>query len=164
MGQDSIHFDKELENGSGRLLGVDILPHTGDITSITKDTPLDINILHTMLGHPNSNVVAATSKKYGFRVKGPHHVCQNCTIAKSKKKNVPKVGRSLATEKGERISIDILSVITSSFGKNKFWLLIQDECTGHIWSEFITKKSQLLCYTGSIRLKRMQISRSKQSD
>jgi hypothetical protein len=128
-----------LENGSGRLLGVDILPHTGDITSITKD----INILNTMLGHPNSNVVAATSKKYGFRVKGPQHVCQNCAIAKSKKNNVPKIGRSLATKKGETISIDISSVNTNIFGKNTFWLLIQDEFTGHIWSKFITKKSQL---------------------
>jgi hypothetical protein len=46
LGQDNIHFDKELENGSGRLLGVDILPHSGDIPSITKYTPLDINTLN----------------------------------------------------------------------------------------------------------------------
>jgi 23S rRNA A1618 N6-methylase RlmF len=96
-----------------------------------------------MLGHPHQTVVTATSKKYGFSVKGKQHVCPNCALAKSKKKNVPKTSRSLATEKGERISIDISSVNTNSFGKNKFWLLIQDEFTGHIWSEFIMKKSQL---------------------
>jgi hypothetical protein len=48
-----------------------------------------------MLGHPNTNVVAATSKKYGFRFKEQQHVCQNCAIAKSKKKNAPKISRSL---------------------------------------------------------------------
>jgi hypothetical protein len=47
------------------------------------------------------------------------------------------------TKKRERICIDISSVNTNSFGKNTFWLLIQDEFTEYIWSEFITKKSQL---------------------
>jgi hypothetical protein len=60
-----------------------------------------------------------------------------------RKRTFPKLPCSLATEKGERVSIDISSVNTNSFGKNRFWLLIQDEFTGYIWSEFITKKSQL---------------------
>jgi hypothetical protein len=96
-----------------------------------------------MLGYPNTNVVAATSKKYGFPDKGQQNVCQNFAISKSKKQNVPKTCRFLATKKGERISIDISSVNMNSFGKSNFWLLIQDEFTGHIWSEFITEKSQL---------------------
>jgi hypothetical protein len=88
-------------------------------------------------------------------------VCPNCAIAKSKKKHFPKTSCSLATEKVARITIDILSVNKNSFGKNRFWLLIQDEFTGHILSEFITKKANYLklCYIGSVRHRKKQKSR-----
>jgi hypothetical protein len=66
---DSIHFLTEFQNGSGCLLGVEIPPNREDITSITKETTLDINSFHTMLGHLDTNVVSATSKKFGIKHK-----------------------------------------------------------------------------------------------
>jgi hypothetical protein len=74
IGDESTHFDKEIKNGSRRLLGVDILPRTNDVTSITQDTPLDYNRMHNILGHANKDVVQATCKKYNLKLK-EHHLC-----------------------------------------------------------------------------------------
>jgi hypothetical protein len=141
--QKSIKFDKEIKNGSGRLLGVEILPRTQDITSLSQDTPIDYHIMHEMLGHANEAVVKATSKKYNFKLKGTPTTCKNCALAKSKKKNIPKTNFNPATEIGERVSIDISSAHAKSFGGAQFWLLIQDEFSGYLWSYFLKNKSDL---------------------
>jgi transposase InsO family protein len=39
--------------------------------------------------------------------------------------------------------MDISSISTPSFGGNKFWLMLQDEFTGYIWSHFLKHKSDL---------------------
>jgi hypothetical protein len=38
-----------------------------------------------------------------------------------------------STELGGRINIDISSVIKSSYGGAKFWLLIQDDYKNYLW-------------------------------
>jgi hypothetical protein len=70
IGKSKIIFDKQIKNGSGRLLGVDILPTTTNVTHLTMDTPISYDKLHGMLGHANKEVVYATGKKYEFRIKG----------------------------------------------------------------------------------------------
>jgi hypothetical protein len=69
--------------------------------------------------------------------------CVDCAISKAKQKNVPKVSKHSATEKGERVAIDITSIKTISYGGAKFWLMIQDEFTGKLWSYFLKAKSDL---------------------
>jgi hypothetical protein len=54
--------------------------------------PLDINKLHTMFGHPNSQVLAATVSNYGSKTKNKlEHTCPNCAICKAKQKNLNKL-------------------------------------------------------------------------
>ena len=62
--------------------------------------------------------------------------CHSCILGKSRQKNISKTNDSKATEKGERISINISSINHISFGGAKYWLMIQDEYTGYIWSMF----------------------------
>jgi hypothetical protein len=59
-----IYFDKVYKHGSGRLLGIEI-HHTPNHIPATAQT-LDINVVHEISGHPNSQVSAATAAKYGF--------------------------------------------------------------------------------------------------
>jgi hypothetical protein len=47
--------------------------HTPNHIAATAET-LDINVVHDMFGHSNSQVLAATADKYGFTTKDAIHV------------------------------------------------------------------------------------------
>jgi hypothetical protein len=96
-----------------------------------------------MFGYPNSQVLAATASKYGFKTKNKLDVCSNCAVAKAKEKNLNKTNSHPSTELGGRINIDISSVLISSYGGANFWLLIQDDFTNYLWSYFLKAKSDL---------------------
>ena len=145
-GDNQIIFDKEIINGSGRLLGVDIVPRiTTEFAAITAPADLTktYDYMHSVLGHPGEVRVKATATRLGYKLKGEVHTCENCAIGKSKQKNVPQVSPNKATCKGDRISLDITSVQTTSFGGAKFWLMVQDAFTGYLWSFFLKAKSDL---------------------
>jgi hypothetical protein len=46
-------------------------------------------------------------------------------------------------EMGGKINIEICSVFNSSYGGANFWLLIQDDFTGYLWSYFLKHQSDL---------------------
>jgi hypothetical protein len=130
IGKNEIFFDIIFKHGSGQLLGIELHPSPNHIAATAH--PLDINKLHTMFGHPNSQVLAATVSKYGFKTKNTlEHTCPNCAICKAKQKNLNKLNSNPSTELGGRINIDISSVQTPSYRGANFWLLIQDDFTGY---------------------------------
>jgi hypothetical protein len=140
--KNKIFFDTIFQHGFGQLLGIELHPIPNHIAATAH--PMDINKLHTMFGHPNSQVLAATISKYGFKTKNTlEHTCPNCAICKAKQKNLNKLNLNPSTELDGRINIDITSVQTPSYGGANFWLLIQDDFTGYLWSYFITEKSDL---------------------
>jgi hypothetical protein len=65
IGKNKIFFDTIFQHGSGQLLRIELHPISNHIADTAL--PLDINKLHTMFGHPNSQVLAATVSKYGFK-------------------------------------------------------------------------------------------------
>ena len=102
------------------------------------------NYIHGILGHPNERVTKATAKKLGMRIKdSPHTICIDCAISKTRRKNISKVSKTHATQKGERLAMDISSIKATSYGGSKYWLMVQDEYTGYIWSRFLKAKSEL---------------------
>jgi hypothetical protein len=111
---EKIYFDKVFKLGSGSLLGIEIQT-TPDHIAATAHT-LDINVVHDMYGHPNSQVLAATAAQYGFHNKNNLHVCSNCAISKAKHKNLHKLAAHPSTELEGRINIDISSVQNTSYG------------------------------------------------
>ena len=68
--------------------------------------------------------------------------CTSCQLAKLRIKNFG-TGSEPTTSLGERVSIDISGVRTTSYGGAKFWLLLQDHYTDYIWSFFLSAKSEL---------------------
>jgi hypothetical protein len=96
-----------------------------------------------MFGHLNSQVLAATAAKYGFHTKKDLQVCSNCAIIKAKQKKVHKLTSHPSKEVGGNINIDTSSVQNTSYGGAEFWLLIQDNFTGYLWSYFIKAESDL---------------------
>ena len=148
-GQDVLTFDHKLTNGSGTgwLWGVQIIPidmETGEEIAYVSLESQSYSYVHGILGHPNERVTKATAKKLGIRIKdSPHTICIDCATSKAKRKNISRSTTTHATEKGERLAIDISSVRAKSYGGSKYWLMIQDEYSGYVWSRFLKKKSEL---------------------
>jgi hypothetical protein len=100
VGITEIHFDKVYRHGSRRLLGIEIHATPNHIAATAQT--LDINVVHKMLCHPNSQVLAATAAKYGFHTKNDLLVCSNCAISKAKQKTLHKRTANTSTELGGR--------------------------------------------------------------
>jgi GAG-pre-integrase domain len=129
------------KHGSSRLLGIDIHPNPNHIAVTAQK--IDINTVHDNFGHPNVQVLSATAQKYGFNTKSSLQVCHSCAISKAKQKNMNQTTSHPSREIGGKINIDISSVLNSSYGGANFWLLIQDDFTGYLWSFFLKHKSAL---------------------
>ena len=138
-------FDKIIDGGNGNLLAVDIFPvQRNNPAQQSSTSAISHESFHHMLGHPNDVVVRATAQKMGLTIHPKEDVCENCAMAKSKSKKIPKSNHSnLATKKGDRMMFDIASIKVSSQGGNKYWLLVLDEFTKMKWSFFLKKKSDL---------------------
>jgi hypothetical protein len=106
-----------------------------------KPTKIDINKLHSMLGHANEAYSRLTAKQYGWEITGKWTVCENCAIAKSKQKNLSKSNTSPVLHPGERLYLDISSIKSTAMGGIKFWCLVVDEVSKMKWSFFLKEKS-----------------------
>jgi hypothetical protein len=142
----TLTFDKVFTAGQGHLLGVEISPSEDYATMMMLTGALIIyEDIHEKLGHPNVQVVRHTAKHYGIEPKDldkEPEKCRFCATGKHKRTPIPKTSENKEYEIGERINIDISYVKTASFGGARFWLLIQDERTDHIWSIFLRNKSE----------------------
>jgi hypothetical protein len=72
--------------------------------------------MYEMIGQSREQRVKATVKRFVIKFCGDVHTFQHCAIAKSKKKNVPRIDMHKARSNEARISIEIVSVIGPSFG------------------------------------------------
>jgi Reverse transcriptase (RNA-dependent DNA polymerase) len=148
----SIFFDKQIKNGTGKLLGIDIVPvtQTHDVThnltpeiaNINKEV-LSYKAYHNMLGHPHQKIVKATAERFNVEISDEPSICVDCAKAKQRQTNIPKKNLKPTTEIGQQVNIDISSVKARSFSKSKYWLLIQDDFTGYLWSYFLKERSDL---------------------
>jgi hypothetical protein len=132
-------FDQVYPTGSGRILGISILPQSNEAVYLNA-TPIPIEILHQQLGHPIFQVCKSTAASFGVHTTGSPKSCVHCALSKSKKTNNPKSTLIHATAKGEHLALDISYPKYTSLRGSKYWLLIQDEFTGFIWSIFLKAK------------------------
>ena len=118
-----------------------------DVTYIAKDFAkkknYDVNKLHRVLAHTHEDSARKTAAYYGWTVHGTMRVCEECAMAKIKAASTEKVTRTKASEKGERIFLDISSTRQPSMGGRHFWILVLDDRTGYHWSFFVKHKSDL---------------------
>jgi hypothetical protein len=104
---------------------------------------IDVNKLHEILGHPSEETTKRTAKGMGIELTGEFKRCENCALSNIRKRKVTKESENKATNKGERLFLDISSVKYISGGGRRFWLLIVDEATSMKWSFFLRSKSEL---------------------
>jgi len=144
-GEFKLSFDWIIKSPTGYLLGIQMIPQTGQGTAaaMIEGHSITFNNLHCLLGHASEAKVRATAVTYGWVVTGKMTKCEECAISKAKQKNVPKGSESKSTIAGERLFIDISSIKAMSAGGSKFWLLVVDEATDMKWSFFLKAKSDL---------------------
>jgi transposase InsO family protein len=124
----------------GKLYATDIVPNPPSTTYLT----LTYDAYHSMLGHPNAQVVRQTAKHHNVTLTNLHNrPCRHCLEAKLRMKNIPKDSSSRATAPGQRLFFDVSHIKTASFAANRFWLLVMDDYTNFIWSFFLTNKSHI---------------------
>ena len=70
-------------------------------------------------------------------------VCENCELAKARRKNLGKITSAPARRACERLYVDTSWIEQSSIGGAKFWILVVDEWTKFCWSFFKKLKSDL---------------------
>jgi hypothetical protein len=142
-GKTEIVFDRIIKASKGLVVGVEILSRTDAMAHIMLDRgkSIDMNILHTALGHLSQEVTKKTAEYYDLKITGTFKPCSDCQTAKSKQNTVTKESETRSTIPGERLFINTSSVKAKSFGNSKFWLLVVDDCTDVAWSAFLSKKS-----------------------
>jgi hypothetical protein len=146
-GNVTLTFDKVVRTKNGFVHGIKLLQVLDDVgTSVLetkKRNTIDVNNLHKILGHCSEVNTRLTGKAYGYEVTGKFDVCEACSVAKVRKKNMKKERKGGSSIRGERLYVDISSVKGTSFGRAKFWELIIDDFSSHCWSYFLKKKDEL---------------------
>jgi hypothetical protein len=64
---------------------------------------------------------------YEFKSSGNFDTCEQCAIAKARKKNVNKNWLGSSNLPGKHLYVDIISIKERSIGGAKFWALIVDD-------------------------------------
>jgi hypothetical protein len=140
-----LKFDIKIATASGCLFAICLTRReVGDaaLAAVQKMTVLQA---HQRLGHCNEDTTRQAAKLLGWELqRGPLGVCEACSVAKAKQKNVPKDSPRITAERpNQRIYLD-LALIKSMEGMPKptkaIWEILVDELTGFKKSLFhITK-------------------------
>ena len=143
-----IMFDHVLCNqpGGGFTMGIEMVPRIpADDKAYTSVEPknLNINRVHDALTHAGHSFIMATCKMMNWSTVGKLSKCEDCVIAKAKKKNLNKMSLHKAEVPGDRICFDLSYILHRSFGGAKYWLLAIDENTSMKWTILLKEKSDV---------------------
>jgi hypothetical protein len=58
-----------------------------------KCDTIDVKNLHKILGHCGEVNARLTGKAYGYEILGKFYVCEDCSIGKSRQKNIKNSGK-----------------------------------------------------------------------
>ncbi len=66
-GQANIVFDRIIKTSKGLVVGVEIVPRTDAMANVMLDRgkTIDINVIHSVLGHPSQDITKQTAQYYG---------------------------------------------------------------------------------------------------
>ena len=119
----------------------------GEVNSNEQTQPkklqIDINDAHELYGHASEGPLREILKQRNYVVVGSRKTCEACAYAKAKAKAVGKTTRVKASQKGERLFIDISGPYKKSLVSSQYWVLIVDDKTCKAWSFFVKQKKDI---------------------
>jgi hypothetical protein len=77
---------------------------------------------------------------YGLKLCRQFNTSFECSLAKIRQQNVGKNTVKTSKIPGERLMVDISLVRSPSFGGEKFWIMVLDDCTDMCWSIFCSSQ------------------------
>jgi hypothetical protein len=136
----NIVFDCIIKTSKGLVVGVEIVRRTDGIANVMLDKrkKIDINVLHSVLGHPSQDINKQAAPYYGWKITGTFKPCSNCQTVNSKQNYVMEEPGTKSTIVRERIFIDC-----QNKELRRFQIMaprVVDDCTGVAWSAFLRKK------------------------
>jgi hypothetical protein len=142
-GNEMISFHKKLP------LGMSFLPCAEEITQervmiISPRKQFDFKSFHDLLGHASIENTRRTALRLGLKLTGKILTCEDCLLAKMRRKNINKLSKGRSILPGERLLIDISYIRKKSLGGKDTWLLIEDQATSMKWNFFMRRKGELI--------------------
>ena len=67
------------------------------------DTEVDINECHCSFGHVHKEILLETAKQRGVTLTGELQECEECSMAKGRRKPIAKTTKSRADKRGGRV-------------------------------------------------------------
>ena len=95
----------------------------------------DINLAHKLFSHASWDTTRLSAKKLGWELTGEIKKCKNCSLSKIKTKTLNSNNGNKLTKLEDNpeltknelfLALDIAKGPGSSYGGNKFWIIIQD--------------------------------------
>ena len=92
----------------------DAIIERNSVIPLKSGTLIDVNVLHGMLFHESEDVARKIVKYYGWELLVTFKKCEDCSLAKAKRKNMSKDSGPKSTIYGEPICFeDRLLLLTS---------------------------------------------------
>jgi hypothetical protein len=132
-------------------VGLSFLPCAEEIIEdhlmiVSPRKQYDFKSFHDLLGHASIEITRRTAVRLGIKLTGRISTCEDCLLAKIKRKIINKQGMGRSKIPGERLLVDISCIKRKSLGvkDTHTWLLIEDQATSMKWSFFLRKKGELI--------------------
>ena len=94
-----------------------------------------------MTGHTGRHLINPTAQYLGIQATGRLNPCEHCARCEIRQANIPYISEGTpARKQGERIFIDISSMMYASAGGKNCWLLIVEEGTDYAVKHFLEKE------------------------
>lgn len=150
-GKHKIVFDLKIPTRKGFVCGVYIARNVETAaTNLQAKVKMSVMNAHDRLGHINEAETRKIAKALGWELSpGAMGVCEACTIAKAKQKNVPKESEHVPAGKpNERIFLDIATIKKPKedwpIAATNVWRVMVDERTQLKFSDFFTSKNAMI--------------------
>ena len=106
---------------------------------IQKDSTVDINDAHMLLGHISKTLLEKSAKLIGWTLTGTLTTCDACAKAKAKAKGVTKKATKPASKPGEWLHFDTAGPYSTSLGGSTYWVMAVDDPSQYRYSGFMKK-------------------------
>lgn len=149
-GGDEILFDIVIKTTKGALYcGYFERTTATEVNNIaTGQININVQRAHQVLGHNNETATRKIAAYLGWKItRGELLPCQDCTLAKAKQKNIPKVSQGeKATVPNGRVFLDnsTLRPPEGVKGSKRVWTIVVDEATGVEQSFFNPQKNDFI--------------------
>jgi hypothetical protein len=133
---------------SRNILGIKMIGNESPVAYVAQSNfssvnAIDINKFHKMIRHCVTDHLKRAARIHNLKLKGELKVCEDCVVAKARKKNDYQHWKGGSQALGERVYVDISSIRDKSYGGSRFWVLIVDDYTDYCWIIFLKTKSDL---------------------